>query len=149
MGVAHPGLIRISTFVDGSDAVIEVSDSGPGIEPAIIGRIFEPLYTTKSVGKGTGQGLSIVHHLVHDRHGGSIGVDSSVGVGTTFKVRIPITETDRPRIGHPSCGFRGFAASLISRVRRASPGHQGVQRGQKAASGGEAPRADALGRPLK
>jgi PAS domain S-box-containing protein len=84
------GLITVRTFCDGDDAVIEVSDSGPGIAPEIADRIFDPFYTTKDVGSGTGQGLAISYALVHDRHGGSIKYTSDLGVGTTFVIRLPI-----------------------------------------------------------
>jgi PAS domain S-box-containing protein len=84
------GLITVRTFCDGDDAVIEVSDSGPGIAPEIADRIFDPFYTTKDVGSGTGQGLAISYGLVHDRHGGSIKYTSDLGVGTTFVIRLPI-----------------------------------------------------------
>jgi PAS domain S-box-containing protein len=84
------GLITVRTFRAGEDAVIEITDSGGGIPPEIAERIFEPFYTTKEVGIGTGQGLSIAYTLIHDRHGGSIRHTSQTGIGATFNVHVPI-----------------------------------------------------------
>ncbi len=84
------GLITVRTFRAGGDAVIEITDTGGGVPPEIAERIFEPFYTTKEVGVGTGQGLSIAYTLIHDRHGGSIRHTSQAGVGASFTVRLPI-----------------------------------------------------------
>jgi len=67
---------------------ISVADTGSGIAPDQIKRIFDPYFTTKPIGEGTGMGLSTVHGIVKD-HGGSIKVYSEVGVGTTFHVFLP------------------------------------------------------------
>ncbi|HUR20016.1 MAG TPA: ATP-binding protein [Vicinamibacterales bacterium] len=69
--------------------VIRVSDSGHGIEPENLARVFDPFFTTRGVGEGTGLGLSIVYGIVRD-HGGQIWVESEVGVGTTFSIRLPV-----------------------------------------------------------
>ncbi len=68
---------------------IIVKDTGPGIPPDIIGRIFDPFYTTKEVGSGTGLGLSIVYGIIK-KHGGYIEVNSTINVGTTFSIYLPI-----------------------------------------------------------
>jgi PAS domain S-box-containing protein len=65
-----------------------VSDTGSGIDPLIIHRVFDPFYTTKAVGRGTGMGLSVAHGIIKD-HGGSITVYSEPGQGTTFHVLLP------------------------------------------------------------
>ena len=71
------------------DAVrLSISDSGPGIEPDIIDRIFDPFFTTKEKGKGTGLGLAMAHSIVSSM-GGTINVDSTVGLGTTFEIVLP------------------------------------------------------------
>jgi signal transduction histidine kinase len=73
------------------DAVeIVVSDTGAGIDPAVLPRIFDPFFTTKDVGKGMGLGLFVVHQIVEE-HGGSISVTSERGVGTAFRIRLPVT----------------------------------------------------------
>jgi len=74
-------------------ALLEVSDTGEGIEPQAIPHIFEPFYTTREVGKGTGLGLSVVHGIVTSM-GGAITVESSVGEGATFRVYFPLGAHD-------------------------------------------------------
>lgn len=83
------GLITIKTRIKADRVVIEVSDNGQGIPKAQLERIFEPFFTTKAVGKGTGLGLSICFGIVKN-HGGDITVESEPGIGTTFRVRLPI-----------------------------------------------------------
>jgi len=70
------------------DLLVEIGDTGCGIDPQIARRIFEPFFTTKSEKKGTGLGLSVSRNLVVE-HGGDINVKSEQGVGTTFMVRLP------------------------------------------------------------
>jgi PAS domain S-box-containing protein len=84
------GKIAIRTELCGAFAVICVSDNGCGISPENIAKIYDPFFTTKEVGRGTGQGLAISHSIVADKHGGDINVQSEVGVGTTFVLRLPI-----------------------------------------------------------
>ncbi len=67
---------------------LTISDTGPGIDPAIINRIFDPFFTTKEVNKGTGLGLSVVDGIVRE-HGGAISVASQPGAGTTFTIVLP------------------------------------------------------------
>jgi PAS domain S-box-containing protein len=69
---------------------IEISDTGTGIEPAVLDKIFEPYFTTKGKGKGTGLGLAVVFGIVKE-HGGHISVHSKPGQGTTFRVYLPLT----------------------------------------------------------
>ena len=88
------GLIRISTAVEDDYAVIRIQDNGTGIPESVKARIFDPFFTTKEVGKGTGQGLAIVQSVIVARHHGRITVDSEVGKGTTFTLRLPLEKED-------------------------------------------------------
>lgn len=85
------GRIDIAASSDKDFVTVEISDTGPGIPQPNLNRIFEPFFTTKPVGKGTGLGLSICHGII-TRLGGQIDVNSKVGRGTTFRIRIPIRE---------------------------------------------------------
>ena len=80
--------ITVATALDGEMLQVRVADTGPGIPPEHIGRIFNPFFTTKGVGEGTGLGLSISHGIVRE-HGGRIRVDSRPGDGATFVIEIP------------------------------------------------------------
>lgn len=89
-GNGAKGVIRIQTGKDDSFATIRISDNGSGMPEDVRERVFEPFYTTKEVGKGTGQGLSVAHDVVVCKHGGSISVESELGTGTTFIISLPI-----------------------------------------------------------
>jgi signal transduction histidine kinase len=84
------GTLRISTRCDGSDLVVEINDTGHGMDDAVQARALEPFFTTKDVGKGTGLGLDISRRIVVERHGGDISFDSRPG-DTTVRVRLPIS----------------------------------------------------------
>lgn len=89
------GTIRIRTYLEGDFACVDVSDDGVGMPPEIQARVFDPFFTTKAVGEGTGLGLSMSYNIVTAKHGGQISVDSEVGKGTTFTVRIPLNQDAR------------------------------------------------------
>jgi len=91
LGTAPKGTISITTRRVDEWAVIEIQDTGSGIPENLVARIFDPFFTTKPLGKGTGQGLAIAHNVIVDKHGGSISVDSTPGVGTRFTVRLPMS----------------------------------------------------------
>jgi len=69
---------------------IAVSDTGCGIADRIRDKIYDPFFTTKEVGRGTGQGLAIVRNVIVDKHGGSLRFETAVGIGTTFFLQLPL-----------------------------------------------------------
>ena len=83
------GTIGLSTSSDGADVVLQLSDTGCGIAAGDLTRIWDPFWTTKREGEGTGLGLPVVHGII-SAHGGTIEVASEVGCGTTFTIRLPI-----------------------------------------------------------
>jgi signal transduction histidine kinase len=96
----NAGRIRIAArrerFADGEGAAISVEDNGPGIAPENLPRIFDPFFSTKPVGQGTGLGLFIVHEIV-GQHGGTVSVESEPGRGARFTVHVPDHEkTETP-----------------------------------------------------
>jgi PAS domain S-box-containing protein len=93
------GKITIATRCLSDSAEISVADTGTGIPEAIRSRIFEPFFTTKPVGKGTGQGLSLVHATIVKRLKGQLWFDSEVGRGTTFFIRLPLESSSAPSTG--------------------------------------------------
>ena len=74
---------------------LSISDTGAGIAPEIREKIFDPYFTTKEIGKGTGMGLAIVHGIVKS-YGGFISCHSQPGEGTVFHVFLPVIADDRP-----------------------------------------------------
>ena len=83
------GWLSITTRASGETAVIEVADTGTGIPPEHLSRIYDPFFTTKAIGQGTGLGLSITYGILQE-HGGSISCESAVGQGTRFQVMLPL-----------------------------------------------------------
>ena len=82
-------LLKVTTRDLGGDVEVRVRDNGTGIPPENRDRLFQPFYTTKPTGEGTGLGLSISYDIVTQQHGGTISVDSELGVFTEFTVRLP------------------------------------------------------------
>jgi two-component system, cell cycle sensor histidine kinase and response regulator CckA len=95
VGEANKHEIRLRTRASPAGVVIEISDTGCGISPRDLPRIFEPFYTTKPIGQGTGLGLAICRNIVLSL-GGTIDVDSVPGSGTTFRVTLPAAKQSAP-----------------------------------------------------
>lgn len=83
------GTLTLRAFAQGKRVVVEIQDTGHGIEPENVSKIFEPFFTTKEVGKGTGLGLAVCYGIITE-NGGRLSVRSNVGVGTTFTIFLPI-----------------------------------------------------------
>jgi PAS domain S-box-containing protein len=112
-------LVRVATFVADGAIVVRVSDTGVGIEPRLLPRIFDPFFKTRAAGEGAGLGLAIAHNLVR-RVGGDIRVHSELGEGTTFDVVLPLeTSKDVPRPA-PSGMLR--AAPAVASAKEGSRG---------------------------
>ena len=85
------GWLTVSSRVDGSHVVVELSDTGVGIPPEHLARIYNPFFTTKPEGRGTGLGLSVTYGIVQE-HGGVLGCESAPGQGTRFRLLLPRLE---------------------------------------------------------
>ena len=83
------GMITISTRAEENSVLVRISDNGTGIPDEIVSKIYDPFFTTKEVGKGTGLGLNMVYNIIK-KHKGSIDVESRLGEGTTFNISIPV-----------------------------------------------------------
>jgi signal transduction histidine kinase len=83
------GEIRVRSWADEHAVHISVADTGCGMTAETQARMFDPFFTTKAVGKGTGQGLTIVHNVIVEKHHGAVTVDSTPGHGSTFTLSLP------------------------------------------------------------
>ena len=83
------GWLTLATRIDDDSVCVEVADTGQGIPPEQLARIYDPFFTTKSIGRGTGLGLSISYGIVRE-HDGSLRCDSAVGQGTRFTLTMPM-----------------------------------------------------------
>jgi signal transduction histidine kinase len=95
-GAKGKGTIAISTRVADGWAEIRIADTGTGIPESIRKKIFDPFFTTKRAGKGTGQGLALVHSVIVEKHSGTVDVESEVSKGSTFIIRLPMADTQLP-----------------------------------------------------
>ncbi|HXV64993.1 MAG TPA: HAMP domain-containing sensor histidine kinase [Vicinamibacteria bacterium] len=102
--IEDQGIIEVEAFRRRDAVLVRISDTGQGIAPEAINRIFDPGYTTKGVGVGTGLGLSISYRIM-ENHGGKIEVESEVGKGTSFTVSIPLN-AKRVAPTSPALAFR-------------------------------------------
>ncbi len=89
----NKGIIKVKVFKQNNGVMVHVSDTGGGIEKDLHKKIFQPFFTTKKAGEGSGIGLDIVKKII-DKHQGTIDFDSEMGVGTTFKIWLPFQTND-------------------------------------------------------
>lgn len=94
-GSGKKGTITVRTRPVGDWAEIRIEDTGTGIPEDIREKVFDQFFTTKDVGKGTGQGLAMAHAIVVKKHGGTITFDTEVGQGTAFTIQLPISTAAR------------------------------------------------------
>jgi two-component system NtrC family sensor kinase len=87
---AKGGVLVVSTREQGDHVFLEFSDDGPGMEDPE--RVFDPFYTTKPVGHGTGLGLSACYGIIHE-HGGKLTCENRLGGGATFRIHLPVSAT--------------------------------------------------------
>lgn len=93
------GTIAVSTRRDGDWAEVRIRDTGTGIPEKIRAKVYDPFFTTKAVGRGTGQGLAIAHSIISEKHRGTIDFETVTGEGTTFIIRLPLN--DKPAAQEP------------------------------------------------
>lgn len=94
-GKQDPSRITLRTYPAGTMAVIEIEDNGPGIDESTLPRVFEPFFSTKEVGVGTGLGLSVAYAIVTKGHNGTLKVRSKPGEGACFMIELPMQEKCR------------------------------------------------------
>ncbi len=104
------GTITISTAIEGDEVLIRVADDGTGIPPELLDRIYEPFFTTKQIGQGSGQGLTLARTTI-EQHEGALECESRRGEGTTFTVRLPL---------QGAVGVRGDVARGAAGVQQAA-----------------------------
>ena len=96
----------------GAYVTLKVRDTGEGIDPGVMDRIFDPYYTTKEVGKGTGMGLSVIHGIVNS-HGGGVRVESKLGEGTLFEIYFPALEKISEEEKKPEGQIKGGSEKIL------------------------------------
>ncbi|MBN3922433.1 trifunctional serine/threonine-protein kinase/ATP-binding protein/sensor histidine kinase [Nostoc sp. NMS4] len=87
---ANPNRITITTSLKEKQVKVKIADNGQGMSESVKQKVFDHLFTTKGVGKGTGLGLAIAQSIVVEKHGGTLDVNSTLGVGTEFVITLPI-----------------------------------------------------------
>ena len=88
-GAGYEPTVTVTTKKSGNQVSISVSDNGNGIPQKVSDKIFQPFFTTKPTGQGTGLGLSLSYDIIK-AHGGEIKADTQVGQGTIFRIQLPI-----------------------------------------------------------
>ena len=108
-------VISIRAWAEAQEVVVEVSDTGKGIDPENLERIFEPFYTTKRWGDGPGLGLSISKNILTE-FGGTLSASSEVGVGSRFTVRLPVMKESSSSVRQPDLSAPGATLETSGRI---------------------------------
>ena len=87
-GSAYIPTVTVSTGLEGENVIVRIADNGPGIPATVADKIFQPFFTTKPAGQGTGLGLSLSYDIVK-AHGGFLRMETEEGAGTTFTIQLP------------------------------------------------------------
>ena len=93
------GKMVLSTRRQDQGVEIRISDNGVGIPEPVLKKMYDPFFTTKDVGKGTGQGLTVCYQVIVNLHGGSLRCESVPGEGTTFIIQLPLTKASAAPAG--------------------------------------------------
>jgi signal transduction histidine kinase len=102
-------VVKIRTCAGPDEVLVKVSDNGVGMSQETLGKLFQPFFTTKPVGEGTGLGLAVVYGIITG-HGGRIEAESELGKGSCFTVRLPRSVENAPRAA-PTEGTSNLAGS--------------------------------------
>jgi len=108
----EPRHLRFSARAEHESVVLAIEDTGPGIAPEHLSRVFEPFFTTRDVGQGMGMGLAVVYSIVQ-QHRGEVWVESRQGVGTTFYVRLPRADDDPATANPPTIALPRHLSILL------------------------------------
>jgi len=106
------GDIEVKTHREADEVIVQVRDTGTGIAEEDLSKVFQPFWSSKGVGIGKGMGLAVTHGLVK-RHGGAISVDSKMGVGTTFTIRLPLAQEPVAKLEQSSIGTSGDHLTIL------------------------------------
>ncbi|MFY0562298.1 sensor histidine kinase [Archangium lansingense] len=121
------GVVKVRTRAEEEEVVVEVRDNGVGMSKEVLGQLFQPFFTTKPVGEGTGLGLAVAYGIITG-HGGRIAVESELGRGTCFTVRLPVAAEERVTTPLPPGEGRGegLPAHGLSPREAPSPAGRGL-----------------------
>jgi signal transduction histidine kinase len=116
------GTLTIRTWSEDEFARIQVSDTGDGIPPEYLARIYDPFFTTKGPKKGTGLGLSVSYGIIRE-HGGTIEVTSKLGEGATFLISLPLASR---KVAPVAASVEPVAPAATDKVEESTPQQQPV-----------------------
>ncbi len=128
-GTSGRGRITVRSAREGDSIVIRVADTGGGIPEAIRDKVFDPFFTTRGPGQGTGQGLAAARAIVVEKHGGDLGFETEAGRGTEFRIRLPIAHAQPLRARAKDAILDGEAGEPVAGDGDPPAGERGVEGG--------------------